>query len=80
MPVPPKYAACPGCSESNAQPVSYTWWGGFIGPKIFNHVKCRACGTTFNGKTGNSNNMAITIYLLVFAALGGAVGFYLASK
>ena len=35
------------------------------GPRMFNHVKCAHCYTTFNAKTGQSNNTAITIYVIV---------------
>ena len=64
-PVPVQYAPCPKCGSTNARKVPYTWWGGFIGPKMFNHVKCTSCGTTYNGKSGKSNTPAIVIYNVV---------------
>ena len=54
-----EYAECPSCGQSKAKKVSFTWWGGMIGPGILNHVKCQACGTSYNGKTGNSNTVGI---------------------
>jgi transposase-like protein len=56
---------CPQCGSKQIQKVSYTLWGGMIGPRLLNHVKCLDCKTTFNGKTGKSNARAIGIYLLV---------------
>ena len=56
------FAPCPKCGNTNATKVNYTWWGGFIGPKMFNHVKCNQCKTVYNGKTGKSNVAAIVIY------------------
>ncbi|HEX2610738.1 MAG TPA: hypothetical protein VHK68_06980, partial [Gemmatimonadales bacterium] len=59
-----EFAACPQCGGAKAEKVSYTIWGGMIGPRLLNHVKCQDCKATFNGKTGKSNNGAITMYLL----------------
>jgi transposase-like protein len=72
----PKYAPCPGCKESDAEAVSKTWWGGILGPKMLKHVKCRQCGTTFNGETGNSNTVAIVIYTVVVFAICYVIGYY----
>ena len=58
-------APCPGCRQVGAKKVNWTLWGGAVGPWMFNHVKCHHCGTTFNGKTGQSNNTAIAIYIAV---------------
>ena len=60
-----QYAPCPKCSQSAAQKVSFTWWGGLIGPKILTHVKCGMCGTGYNGKTGKDNTTNIIIYSVV---------------
>jgi transposase-like protein len=73
---PIQYAACPNCGQSNAKKVSYTWWGGAVGPIMFTHVKCQNCGTQYNGKTGKSNQQSIIIYnivvfVVVFCACGG---------
>jgi hypothetical protein len=76
------YVACPGCGSSNIKKVTYSWWGGALGPRLLNHAKCNSCGMTYNGKTGQSNTTAIVIYSLVvfvvaFALCGGCyiVGF-----
>ncbi len=72
------YAACPQCQARNAKAQGFTWWGGALGPKLFTHVKCGSCATTYNGKTGRSNNTAIAIYLVVVNAvfLGLAYALY----
>jgi uncharacterized protein (DUF983 family) len=60
-----QYAPCPKCSQSAAQKVSFTWWGGILGPKLLKHVKCGACGTGYNGKSGKDNSTNIVIYTIV---------------
>ena len=65
-----QYVPCPSCGSDQAKKVGFSWWGGVLGPKLFKHVKCPNCGTTFNGRTGKSNNTAIAIYLVV----GGVIG------
>jgi transposase-like protein len=62
---PIQYAACPNCGQSNAKKVNYTWWGGALGPAMFTHVKCQNCSTQYNGKTGESNQRSIIIYVVV---------------
>ena len=65
-----EFAPCPNCRQRSAQKVSWTLWGGALGPWMFNHVKCNACRSTFNGKTGRPNTTAIIIYLVVSLVLG----------
>jgi len=69
-----KFAACPNCQSKNAKALSFTLWGGAIGPKLLSHVKCQSCNTTFNGKSGNSNLTAIIIYQIVVGGIGLIVG------
>lgn len=59
------FAPCPKCNSANAEQMSFTWWGGILGPKILSHVKCRSCGATYNGKTGKDNTTNIIIYSIV---------------
>jgi hypothetical protein len=66
----PTGAVCPACGSPHAKKVSFTWWGGVLGPRLFNHVKCLACGVGYNGKNGKSNTIAITLYLVI----GGIIG------
>ena len=54
---------CPQCGEREATAVSFTWWGGLVGPRMLNHVRCVSCGSEFNSKTGQSNQKAIWIYM-----------------
>jgi uncharacterized protein (DUF983 family) len=62
-------ARCPKCGATNAQKVNFTWWGGALGPRLLNHVKCNNCGTQYNGKTGQSNTTAIVIYTVVILVI-----------
>jgi len=57
--------ACPKCGDPRSTKVSFTWWGGLLGPRMLTHVKCMGCGTGYNGKTGKYNTTGITIYCLV---------------
>jgi rubredoxin len=62
------YVPCPKCGGS-AEPVKFTWWGGFLGPKMINQVKCVSCGYNFNGKNGRDHLISIFIYCAVIAVL-----------
>ena len=52
-------------------------WGGALGPKMLSHVKCKACGSKYNGKTGGDNTGAIAIYMVIAGILSFAVIFAL---
>jgi rubredoxin len=65
-----RYQLCPNCASDKAEAIGFTWWGGIVGPKMFTHVKCTKCGTTYNGKTGKSNQQAIAIYVAVSTIFG----------
>lgn len=67
-----EFKPCPGCGGLDAKKMSFTWWGGALGPSLFTHVKCPGCGVEYNGKTGGSNKRAITTYLVVTSAIGVA--------
>ena len=69
-----EFAACPSCGGTAAKKVTYTWWGGAVGPSILTHVKCVACQTSYNGKTGKSNRRAIVLYNVVAIVIGLIVG------
>jgi predicted RNA-binding Zn-ribbon protein involved in translation (DUF1610 family) len=70
------YAPCPRCGSMNAERVVWTVWGSFYGPAMLNHVRCIGCGNKYNGRTGRSNLVAATIFvmiplLLILAIIGG---------
>ncbi len=63
-------AKCPKCNSTEAIKITnYTWWGGFLGPRLFNAVTCVNCGTKYNGTTGDYLNSAITIYLIIASVI-----------
>ena len=70
-----QYAPCPNCGQTAAERVSFTLWGGASGPKMLTHVKCGACGKTYNGKTGTDNFVSIIIYTIVSGIIVFAVFF-----
>ncbi|MBM3981982.1 MAG: hypothetical protein FJ304_17250 [Planctomycetes bacterium] len=58
--------------------MSFTWWGGAVGPALFSQVKCADCGQNFNRKTGKPiGALVITLYSLVGVVIGLAVLFVL---
>ena len=59
-----EFVNCPQCGSARVEKVKYTIWGGMIGPRLLNHVKCQDCKATFNGKTGKSNSTAIALYFV----------------
>ena len=61
---------CPQCGAFSVSQPSFTWWGGAVGPKLFKHAVCGACGFGFNAETGESNKGKITAYLAVSAFVG----------
>lgn len=69
-----QYAPCPKCQRPDPEKVGFTWWGGVIGPRMLSHVKCRWCGTQYNGKTGQSNTTGIIIYSVVIFAIALVIG------
>ncbi len=70
-----QYASCPKCQKAEAQQVSFTWWGGVLGPKLFTHVKCQSCSAKYNGKTGKDNTTNIVIYFAVVAIIVFVISF-----
>jgi hypothetical protein len=65
------YADCPGCGcRGDATKVSWTWWGGIIGPLFINTVRCNRCGVHYNGTHGDYNGTRIAIYVGISLVLG----------
>ena len=60
--------------------MGFTWWGGLIGAKMLHHVQCPRCGARFNGKTGQSNSVAIAIYMIVVGAIAFALMYAVVSR
>jgi transposase-like protein len=69
---------CPKCNSLNVKSVSYTWWGGIIGPRILKHTKCNDCKFTYNRKTRQSNTTPIVIYSVVTAIIAFAIIYFVA--
>ena len=49
--------------------MTWTPWGSFYGPALFNHVRCRECGFGYNGLTGKSNLIPAIFFVTVPAVL-----------
>ena len=61
----PQGTQCPRCQGNQVSKPTFTWWGGFLGPKIIDHVKCMRCGFAFNPSTGAPITGAIVVYSVV---------------
>lgn len=69
----PRPGVCPKCGSRRSSKVSFTWWGGLVGPAMFNLVQCSKCGQQYNSKKGTAvGALHITLYSLVGLAI--AVG------
>ncbi len=56
-----EYVPCPKCGRSAAEKLGWSFWGGYLGPRLFHQVKCKFCGTTYNGKTGKSTTVPVIL-------------------
>ncbi len=65
--------ACPKCGASSASKVSFTWWGGALGPRLFHVMRCQKCRAQFNGRTGASLGKVIVVYQLSALALAAVL-------
>lgn len=71
----PRPGVCPGCGSRKSSKVTYTWWGGLVGPAIFGLVKCGKCQKQYMGGSGKPlGAVQIIVYSLVVGAIGLAVG------
>lgn len=65
---------CPFCGQNQYPPVpvSFSWWGGILGPRMLHHATCPQCGKAYNSVTGRPNTNGIIIYSIVvgFIVLG----------
>jgi hypothetical protein len=69
----PGTAACPKCQGPAVAKVKFTWWGGALGPKLFNVVRCGGCNRQYNGKTGASLTTTIIVYQVIAVAVFGTL-------
>jgi hypothetical protein len=65
--------ACPKCGNQVASKVSFTWWGGALGPRLFSVVRCGQCRTQYNGKTGGRLTKTIIMYQGVALVLTASI-------
>jgi hypothetical protein len=78
------YVPCPKCGAPGPSKVKWTWWGSYLGPKLFHQVRCPECEHSYNGMSGGSNIgpmiIFVTIPLLGIAGILVALFFVLKSK
>lgn len=56
---------CPACHARAGKKVTFSWWGGIVGPGVMSLHKCQACGCQFNSKTGKPARNAIIAYVVI---------------
>ena len=76
----PPVAKCPKCGAASASKVSYNWWGGALGPKLFHVVKCNQCRSQYNGRSGASLTPVIIAYQAVVFFVVFVIWFFLRSR
>lgn len=70
----PEPGTCPGCGSRRSKKISFTMWGGVVGPALFKLVKCSECGQQYNRETGKPFGwLPIIVYTVVMLAIFGAV-------
>jgi len=72
-------APCPRCGKTDSARVGFAWWGGYLGPKLFSHVRCPHCQTAYNGKSGKSNDTAIALYTVAGLAVAALIFYFVVS-
>lgn len=66
----PKPGRCPSCGSRRSSKVTFTWWGGLVGPAMFSMVQCSKCNQQYNSKKGTPvGALHITLYSLVSLAI-----------
>jgi uncharacterized membrane protein YidH (DUF202 family) len=79
----PEPNTCPQCGSRRSKKISFTMWGGAVGPAVFGLVKCKECDQQYMKKSGKpfewSHIIAYTavvsvLGILVLVALFAAIG------
>ncbi|MBN9120541.1 MAG: hypothetical protein J0I06_15550 [Planctomycetes bacterium] len=72
----PRPGCCPSCGSRRSTKVSFTWWGGLVGPAIFSLVQCKRCRQQYNNKSGKPfGAVHIILYSLVVLFICGGILF-----
>src|SRR4029079_751933 len=70
--------SCPRCRAATAELVTYTFWGGTLGPRILGLARCRTCSQTFRARSGRTATTGIAIYCIVTLLFTALVAFAVA--
>jgi hypothetical protein len=65
------FKSCPKCGSDDIYKVEYSWWGG-ITSSLVHQVRCKKCGTTYDGVAGTDITKRVTIIftvLLIFSII-----------
>ena len=68
-----EFAPCPHCGCRDATKIRWTFWGGALGPRMMNHVRCKNCRSAYNGTHGCFNTAGIAIYTVVSMVIALAI-------
>ena len=75
-----EWAPCPSCQGKEATKVKFTWWGGLLGAKLGNVVKCNACSRSYNGKPGGDNKGLAATMMIIGGVIGLVIGFLIFAR
>lgn len=53
-PSEPEPETCPQCGSRRSAKISFTMWGGAVGPMVFGLVRCKECGQQYMRKSGKA--------------------------
>ncbi len=81
MPTPVTVHPCPSCGGRDAEKVTFSWWGGLLGPRLIKQVRCKRCSNTFRGDSGKPCTGFVVGYLIVTGVIVlGALALFLSSR
>lgn len=64
----PEPETCPNCGSRRSKKISFTMWGGAVGPAIFGLVKCKECDQQYMRKSGKPFEWS---HIIAYSAIAG---------
>jgi transcription elongation factor Elf1 len=70
QPGEPEPNTCPQCGSGRNAKISFTMWGGAVGPAVFGLVKCKECGQQYMRKSGKPFEWS---HIIAYSAVTGVI-------
>lgn len=67
----PEPETCPNCGSRRSKKISFTMWGGAVGPAIFGLVKCKECDQQYMKKSGKPFEWS---HIIAYSAIASIIG------